>query len=138
MLFIICMMTGGFWISTMTAASSCCDTEGLPERGNLDAKHVVLAYGAVGFSLVLMMTIIRWLSAGEDLMNSFIGVVAYLIGLVYLGLYLWIFIVGLLLESKHFDDQPFGLNVLVLMVVTHFFLFAMVGLYTVCRLIDPF
>jgi hypothetical protein len=130
--FFICLLTGGFWISTMVAASSCCgstEEKTLPE---------LIAYGSIGLSAIVVGTCIRGCIASSninDITESPFGIVAYLVGLVYLGLYLWVFIVGILLESKHYDAQPFGLNVLVLMTLSHFVLMASVGFYFFGRFI---
>jgi hypothetical protein len=131
-MFIVSMSTVGFWIGTMAAAYSCGHIEGLPERGHLDAQNVVMAYGTVGFSALFVGTCNRFLPI---LRNGFVSIAV--LG-VYLGLCLWNWVAGVILETQHFDDQPFGLNVLVLMVLAHFVVFVSIGWYMVCRSIDPF
>jgi hypothetical protein len=133
LLFFAFMFTGAFWISTMVTAVYCCHTDTLPERGGLNGKRVVLSYGAVGISALLVGLCLRCSS------SRYVGKVAYyLMGTVYSALYLWILIVGTILEHGHFYEHPFGINILVLLVLSHFCIFGVMGLCILGRSIDPF
>lgn len=113
-----------WWIGSLIAPNVCCNTSGLPEHAHLNAQMAVVAYGIVSLAVVLIGGIVACaggVSIHTDNRKAGIGLLICggASALTFIGLYLWIFFVALILLARHFHDQPMGLNILLILTDVH-------------------
>lgn len=116
-----------WWIGSIIAANVCCKTNDLPEKAHLNVQQAVTAYGIISISLVIVVGGISCIG-GVSLHNEnrdagiAITICGGLSALTFLGLYLWVFFVGIILLAQHYDTQPLGLNILMILTDSHMLL----------------
>jgi cation transport ATPase len=113
-----------WWIGSLIAPNVCCNTSGLPEHAHLSAQMAVVAYGIISLAVVLIGGIVACaggVSIHTDNREAGIGLLICggASALTFIGLYLWIFFVALILLARHFHDQPMGLNILLILTDVH-------------------